>query len=719
MSTHAVNVIRVERMERHPNADKLDLVHIDGFTCAVRRGDFNAGDLGVYIEPDFVVPTDRPQFAFLGENKRIKSRRLRGVWSQGLLMPLSDFPGLLGVKAGECVMERLGITRYEPPMVGEHRAPRNGSKLGNNGAERPHASLANVPVYDLENLRKHNNELEYGESVVVSEKLHGCVPSGAAITMADGTRRRMCNVEVGDYVLGVDADGRAVASKVLRKFDNGPAVDGWVKIVGQRRKAGRGSSIFALKCTPNHRVWCASKNEYVEARSLAVGDQLTIARSEMEMTPIQRSVLLGKLLGDGCLTLFESTASVSWSHSESDGAYLEWTARGVGGLAGNEQAPALSGYGTTMRRQRTVSSALVKSEFGDFIRGGVKVVPEWVADALDPLAIAFWYMDDGSLAHHDGQEDRANFAVCAFTETDCAVLQRGLRKFGIESVFYVSGAGHSRLRVDSDSAERLFLLVAPYVPPCMERKLPLRYRGHAGWLPNADGSEYKHALVTVTISSIEADDTIKSRRYDMETETHNYFAYGIRVHNCNMRVAWRGGRLWVGSRTQWKRGGEQSWWSKTWTRLKRWWNNSTRPNLDLDKGNVWWRVVRANPWIEAWCKANPECVLFGEVFGEVQDLRYGAGPGELFFRAFDVMRDGKFIDAIDFIESSGLTAEQRVPVLYVGPYSKAMATELSLRDSTLAAHMSEGVVVKPLRERSSRGCGRVALKLVSDRYLSR
>jgi RNA ligase (TIGR02306 family) len=160
MSTHRVEVVRIENLERHPNADALDLVRIDGFTCAVRRGQFAVGDLAVYVEPDYVVPPTGP-FAFLsgdGKPVRIKAKKLRGIYSMGLLIPAPS-----GSAAGDDVMERLGIVRYEPQM----------SVSSGGEVESPHPSLANVPKYDLESWRRYRHLLIEGETVMVTEKIHG------------------------------------------------------------------------------------------------------------------------------------------------------------------------------------------------------------------------------------------------------------------------------------------------------------------------------------------------------------------------------------------------------------------------------------------------------------------------------------------------------------------------------------------------------------------
>lgn len=156
MSTHRVDVVRLGAIEKHPNADSLGLVQIGGYVCAVRLGDFHEGDLAAYIEPDYVVPASEP-FAFLGDKRRIKVKRLRGVYSQGLLIRAPE-----GAAEGDDVMGLLGIVRYEPPepasTAGEDASPPTGF----------------FPVYDVEPLRKYPGVFAEGEHVIVTEKIHGC-----------------------------------------------------------------------------------------------------------------------------------------------------------------------------------------------------------------------------------------------------------------------------------------------------------------------------------------------------------------------------------------------------------------------------------------------------------------------------------------------------------------------------------------------------------------
>lgn len=159
MSTHKVEVVRLGPIVKHGNADTLGIVKIWGYTAITRLGEFKEGDLAVYVEPDYVLP-DRPEYAWLKGHLRIRAKRLRGVWSQGLLLkPPPE------VHEGDNVMELLGIVRYEPKTPGKP-----GAKTGGDSATPPYPA----PVYDLESLRRHSDLLREGEMIECREKLHGC-----------------------------------------------------------------------------------------------------------------------------------------------------------------------------------------------------------------------------------------------------------------------------------------------------------------------------------------------------------------------------------------------------------------------------------------------------------------------------------------------------------------------------------------------------------------
>ena len=96
-----------------PNADRIVVAQVDGWVCVVPKVEFHVGDHIVYIEVDSVLP-ERPEFEFMRDRKfRVRTIKLRGQVSQGLVFPLTILPPG-NYTAGMDVTESLGITKYDP-----------------------------------------------------------------------------------------------------------------------------------------------------------------------------------------------------------------------------------------------------------------------------------------------------------------------------------------------------------------------------------------------------------------------------------------------------------------------------------------------------------------------------------------------------------------------------------------------------------------------------
>ena len=161
MSEFHCVVVKLENIQKHPNADSLSIVQVhDGYPCIFRTIEFNDGDLAVYIPVDALVPLSDSRFSFLSDRidkefSRIRAKKLRGVFSMGLLTKADPTWTL-----GQNVQEALKIKKYEPEAEME--------RTGGLTVVGPQ-----IPVYDLESLRKYKNSILEGEEVVLTEKLHG------------------------------------------------------------------------------------------------------------------------------------------------------------------------------------------------------------------------------------------------------------------------------------------------------------------------------------------------------------------------------------------------------------------------------------------------------------------------------------------------------------------------------------------------------------------
>lgn len=155
MSTHRVEIFKLDEIKEHPNANKLEIVIIHGYSVCVRKDQFKIGDLVAYIPVDSVVPISKKEFSFL-DKPRIKYKRLRGISSNGIVIPAPE-----NSSPGDDVTDLLGVVPYEPPMR---------IKIGGDMIKGPDI---NVPIYDIENLKRYPNVIRNGEVVIYTEKVHG------------------------------------------------------------------------------------------------------------------------------------------------------------------------------------------------------------------------------------------------------------------------------------------------------------------------------------------------------------------------------------------------------------------------------------------------------------------------------------------------------------------------------------------------------------------
>ena len=120
-------VVAVDRIDPIPGYDRIELATVGGWHCVVGKG-MSPGDLAVYFEIDSLLPADDERFAFCEKYKyKVKTQRMckGAVISQGLLMPLDQFPELSNCSVGDFVTEKLKVTYYEPEDNVRKAAPKD------------------------------------------------------------------------------------------------------------------------------------------------------------------------------------------------------------------------------------------------------------------------------------------------------------------------------------------------------------------------------------------------------------------------------------------------------------------------------------------------------------------------------------------------------------------------------------------------------------------
>ena len=124
MSRKLASIQRIWQIAPIEGADRIELANVLGWQCVVNKGQFQPMDLAVYFEIDSFLPI-RDEFEFMrtssyrktdimGEGFRLRTMRFRGQISQGLLLPISQFPEIpADVELGTDVTEILGVRKWE------------------------------------------------------------------------------------------------------------------------------------------------------------------------------------------------------------------------------------------------------------------------------------------------------------------------------------------------------------------------------------------------------------------------------------------------------------------------------------------------------------------------------------------------------------------------------------------------------------------------------
>lgn len=145
------SIQRIWKIEPIEGADRIELANVLGWQSVVNRGQFRPMDLAVYFEIDSFLPI-RPVFEFMrrssyrktdimGEGFRLRTMRFRGQVSQGLLLPISQFPELpTNVELGTDVTEILGVRKWEI----EEKATTGGTVIGTLPPDVPHTDETRV-----------------------------------------------------------------------------------------------------------------------------------------------------------------------------------------------------------------------------------------------------------------------------------------------------------------------------------------------------------------------------------------------------------------------------------------------------------------------------------------------------------------------------------------------------------------------------------------------
>jgi recombination protein RecA len=367
--------------------------------------------------------------------------------------------------------------------------------------------------------------------------MFGCFSYSTRVTLADGSTEKIgkiVNQKLPVEVRTYDVELNQIVNRpVTNWFDNGVA-DHFLQFTVEK-SGGNGRSQFAA--TDNHQI--RTPGGWREAGELIVGDRVLVNETA-RLSDQQLQVVLGGLMGDAHLAPnLHDRHGVRFrmGHGAKQADYLDWKASLFGNIGQSRTVNAKGAVFVDLSPLPELGELREVVYWGD----GKKHLTDDYLKSLTPLALAVWFMDDGSFTERSkgvqertaGGSGRVELCVEAMSEASRMRLADHLHDVhGIDSRVSIRGtAKMAVLTMTTAGSSRFLELVAPYVHPSMDYKLLPRLRGQFAVQPQF--VEPSQVLVPARVLEVTIKPPTKSmHRFDIEVAgTHNYFVDGVMVHN--------------------------------------------------------------------------------------------------------------------------------------------------------------------------------------------
>jgi RNA ligase (TIGR02306 family) len=162
-------VARINEIKPIEGADNIELGVIGGWNCIIKKGAYKINDLVAVATTDAVIPkglSDAMDVTnYLRKGQRVRTVKLRGVYSECLVIPNQFLPVGYPIPEGTDLMETLKIFKYEPPVRQVQLSSGRKIKYKDN----PNFGI----YYKFPNIKNVKGMFTEEDEVEVTRKLHG------------------------------------------------------------------------------------------------------------------------------------------------------------------------------------------------------------------------------------------------------------------------------------------------------------------------------------------------------------------------------------------------------------------------------------------------------------------------------------------------------------------------------------------------------------------
>lgn len=163
---------RVTEVKAIEGADNIELAVVGGWNAIVKKSEYKVDDAVIIATTDAVIPQELSDAIgvtnYLRKGQRVRTVKLRGVYSECLIMSKNTIPALKKyptLSEGEDLMELLGIFKYEPPV--------RQVQLSSGRKFKYHQNPNFGVYYKFPNLKNVAGMFTEEDHVEITRKLHG------------------------------------------------------------------------------------------------------------------------------------------------------------------------------------------------------------------------------------------------------------------------------------------------------------------------------------------------------------------------------------------------------------------------------------------------------------------------------------------------------------------------------------------------------------------
>ncbi|MCB9456111.1 MAG: recombinase RecA [Anaerolineaceae bacterium] len=348
--------------------------------------------------------------------------------------------------------------------------------------------------------------------------MFGCFGYTSRVVLADGTTEKIgkiVNQKMDVEVMSYNVKTREFEPRRIKNWYKNGNADYFLQFKVDSNE-GRGKHEFS--CTPNHML--LSEEGYRPAGELEVGDKL-ITRVKHYLTPGHEQVVFGSILGDGNLRYASNyNVALRIGHGAAQDEYCLWKESLFDSLVAYRTTNSKGGHSF----DTIPMYELAKLHQMGYQDGQKNPSPELI-ERLSPLAVAIWYMDDGTFDKQRG--NRCSIACSGLPQEKQEMLVEWFQRRGIDARLDTYG----RITFGKDATPKFHAMIARYVHPSMDYKLLPEMRGQ--FVPfTLDPCEHDEPVPMPILDIYVKPKTRSMQRFDIEVEgNHCYVVDGVVVHN--------------------------------------------------------------------------------------------------------------------------------------------------------------------------------------------